>query len=207
MLRWASTWSAPFCASSSSTKIAVSSQYGLLETASTTRPTARSLSATRGIGSRRANLGSGGVVVGQAHQREAGQLFSLAALAGGDKSGELAQEFVHAKLVGELHLEVGIIRIEMIAQIRLRRNVVGHQRNDVLVRALAASQLRRQIFARLDVATLALRRLPGGRPGRRRSVVLLQVLAPVGFDVLAVVAIGQLDAAPDCRTDIRSRAR
>ena len=50
MLRCASTWSAPFCASSSRMKIAVSSQYAECDTASTTRPTARSLSATEAFG-------------------------------------------------------------------------------------------------------------------------------------------------------------
>ena len=44
--RWASTWSGPFCVSSSITKIAVSFQNLLLVTASTTMPSARSLSAT-----------------------------------------------------------------------------------------------------------------------------------------------------------------
>src|SRR5579864_9621359 len=50
MERCASTWSAPSCASSSRTKMAVSSQYGLCETASTMRPRARSLSATLAAG-------------------------------------------------------------------------------------------------------------------------------------------------------------
>src|SRR5262249_24088906 len=45
-VRWASTWSAPFWASSSTTKMAVSFQNLLLLRPSTTRPSARSLSAT-----------------------------------------------------------------------------------------------------------------------------------------------------------------
>ena len=44
--RCASTWSGPFCVSSSITKIAVSFQNALFVTASTTMPSARSLSAT-----------------------------------------------------------------------------------------------------------------------------------------------------------------
>src|SRR5262249_42817734 len=44
--RCASTWWEPFCASSSTMNIAVSFQNLLLVTASTTRPRARSLSAT-----------------------------------------------------------------------------------------------------------------------------------------------------------------
>src|SRR5262245_3920798 len=50
MVRWASMWSGPFWASSSTTKIAVSFQNLLLLTASTTRPNPRSLSATIAIG-------------------------------------------------------------------------------------------------------------------------------------------------------------
>jgi hypothetical protein len=42
----ASTWSGPFCASSSVTKIAVLRQYLECETTSTRRPSATSLSAT-----------------------------------------------------------------------------------------------------------------------------------------------------------------
>ena len=49
-VRWASTWSGPFWASSSITKIAVSGQYLLLLTASTSRPRARSLLATQACG-------------------------------------------------------------------------------------------------------------------------------------------------------------
>src|SRR5262245_59168753 len=48
--RWASTWSGPFWASSSRTKIAVSFQNLLFVTASTTIPSARSLSATYAVG-------------------------------------------------------------------------------------------------------------------------------------------------------------
>ena len=51
-VRWPSTWSGPDCASSSITKMQVSFHCGLCETASTTRPSARSLSAiiARGVG-------------------------------------------------------------------------------------------------------------------------------------------------------------
>src|SRR5271165_5378262 len=93
----------------------------------------------------------------------------------------------------------------MVAQVRLHRNVVGHQRNDVLVLALAASHLRRQVFAWLDVATFALRRLPGRSPGCSGSVVLLQFLAPTSFNVLAVVPIARpmpgevVEQVPCCR--------
>jgi hypothetical protein len=52
------------------------------------------------------------MVVGQAHQREAGKLLALAAVASGDKSGELAQKFVDPELVGELRPEVGVLGIE-----------------------------------------------------------------------------------------------
>src|SRR6476620_10650631 len=44
--RWPSTWSGPSCASSSTAKIAVEPQNRECETASTSRPKARSLSAT-----------------------------------------------------------------------------------------------------------------------------------------------------------------
>ena len=57
MLRCASTWSAPACASSSRMKNAVSFQYAECEIASTARPTARSLSATLASG-----VGDPGVV-------------------------------------------------------------------------------------------------------------------------------------------------
>jgi hypothetical protein len=40
MVRWASTWSGPACASSSTTKMAVDFQYFEWETASTSRPSA-----------------------------------------------------------------------------------------------------------------------------------------------------------------------
>ena len=51
-VRWPSTWSGPDWASSSTTKMQVSFHCGLFETASTTRPSARSLSAiiARGVG-------------------------------------------------------------------------------------------------------------------------------------------------------------
>ena len=49
-MRWASTWSGPFWASSSMTKIAISGQYLLWLTASTIRPRARSLLATQALG-------------------------------------------------------------------------------------------------------------------------------------------------------------
>ena len=49
-VRWASTWSGPFWASSSMTKIAVSGQDLLWVTASTIRPRARSLLATQAWG-------------------------------------------------------------------------------------------------------------------------------------------------------------
>src|ERR1041384_70566 len=49
-VRCASTWSGPFWASSSTTKRAVSFQNLLLLTASTTRPRAKSLSATQAVG-------------------------------------------------------------------------------------------------------------------------------------------------------------
>ena len=45
-VRWASTWSEPFWASSSTTKMAISFQNRLLQSPSTTCPSARSLSAT-----------------------------------------------------------------------------------------------------------------------------------------------------------------
>src|SRR5262249_927083 len=49
-VRWASTWSGPFWASSSITKIAVCGQSELFDTASTSRPNARSLLATHARG-------------------------------------------------------------------------------------------------------------------------------------------------------------
>src|SRR5438874_7012740 len=49
-VRWASTWSGPFWASSSITKTAVSFQNLLFDRASITRPRARSLSATIAVG-------------------------------------------------------------------------------------------------------------------------------------------------------------
>ncbi len=49
-MRWASTWSGPFWASSSMTKIAISGQYLLWLIASTIRPRARSLLATQARG-------------------------------------------------------------------------------------------------------------------------------------------------------------
>ena len=65
--RCESTWSGPFCASSSSTKTAVLFQNGDFDSASIIRPSARSLSAmcARGVGAsaRRARR----VVVGQPH--------------------------------------------------------------------------------------------------------------------------------------------
>src|SRR4029434_6733066 len=48
-VRWASTWSEPFWASSSTTKIASFGQNLLRESPSTTRPSARSLSATMAV--------------------------------------------------------------------------------------------------------------------------------------------------------------
>src|SRR2546430_778088 len=50
MVRCASTWSGPFCASSSTTKIAVCGQNFDWLTASTNRPNARSFSATYTVG-------------------------------------------------------------------------------------------------------------------------------------------------------------
>src|SRR6266550_2995629 len=50
IVRWASTWSGPSWASSSVTKIAVLFQYGEWETASTSRPRERSLSAVYAAG-------------------------------------------------------------------------------------------------------------------------------------------------------------
>ena len=55
-VRWASTWSEPFWASSSTTKIAISFQNRLLLSPSTTRPSARSLSADAGRAGRLAGL-------------------------------------------------------------------------------------------------------------------------------------------------------
>ena len=49
-MRCASTWSAPSCESSSTTKIADCSQIGEWETMSTTCPSARSLSAISACG-------------------------------------------------------------------------------------------------------------------------------------------------------------
>ena len=48
--RWESTWSGPACASSSTTKTAVLFQNGDLLSASTNRPSARSLSAMQARG-------------------------------------------------------------------------------------------------------------------------------------------------------------
>ena len=48
-VRWASTWSEPFCASSSTTKMAICFQNRLLLSPSTTCPSARSLSPTHAV--------------------------------------------------------------------------------------------------------------------------------------------------------------
>ena len=48
-VRWASTWSEPFCASSSTTKIAICFQKRLFDRPSTSRPSARSLSPTQAV--------------------------------------------------------------------------------------------------------------------------------------------------------------
>ena len=48
-VRWASTWSEPFWASSSTTKMAICFQNRLLLSPSTTRPSARSLSPTHAV--------------------------------------------------------------------------------------------------------------------------------------------------------------
>ena len=80
-VRWASTWSGPFWASSSITKIAVSGQYLLWLTASTSRPRARSLLATQACGVGAPGVVPFGVVFAQAHHDEARQVAVLLVLA------------------------------------------------------------------------------------------------------------------------------
>ena len=70
-MRWASTWSGPFWASSSMTKMAVSFQNLLWLTASTSRPSARSLLATQACGVNVPGVVPVGVVFAQAHDDEA----------------------------------------------------------------------------------------------------------------------------------------
>ena len=71
-VRWPSTWSGPDWASSSMTKMQVSFHCGLFETASTTRPSARSLSAIMARGVGYFGLRPLAVVAGQAQDHQVG---------------------------------------------------------------------------------------------------------------------------------------
>ena len=80
--RCASTWSGPFCASSSSTKIADSFQNLLCEIASTSRPSASVVLGDHRARRRGAGPRAGGVVVAEPEDRERGRLAVLLELGG-----------------------------------------------------------------------------------------------------------------------------
>ena len=74
IVRCASTWSGPFCASSSITKIAISFQNLLRVAASTILPSADVVAGDAGIRRERTRGGAEGVVFAQRHDGEARQL-------------------------------------------------------------------------------------------------------------------------------------
>ncbi len=70
-MRWASTWSGPFCASSSITKIAISGQYLLWVTRLDDSSQGQVVAGHARPGRERARAGAGRVVFAQAHDHEA----------------------------------------------------------------------------------------------------------------------------------------
>ena len=69
-------------------------------------------------GTRSAGGGTVGVVVGEIEQDELRQLSSLPFFAGANEIFEFVEEFVSAELVGIHGVEVGIERVEVVAQRR-----------------------------------------------------------------------------------------
>src|ERR1039458_5084450 len=96
-----------------------------------------------GVRRGRSRTGPGRVVVRQAQEHKAWQLLSHASFAGMNENSKLTQKLVGAELVGIAYIEVRKVGIEVAAQLRLVRGVVGDQRNLVLVRALPSAQLLR----------------------------------------------------------------
>ena len=85
-MRWASTWSGPFWASSSMTKIAVSGQYLLCADGFDDPAQGQVVAGHAGLRRERAGAGARGVVLAQAHDHEARQVAVLLELL------ELAEE-------------------------------------------------------------------------------------------------------------------
>ena len=106
-VRWASTWSEPFWASSSTTKMAICFQNRLLLSPSTTRPSARSLSPSDAR-----TVGLPGFVpdvwsLGSLRIDQAGHLARLL------EPGQLLEEPVGALDVGIVHVEAAEHRVEV----------------------------------------------------------------------------------------------
>src|SRR5258708_7473716 len=76
----------------------------------------------RGLGARAIRSRAAGVIVGKIEQHEGGELELgvFFRFAGVNVGREFVEEFVGAELVGIVGIEIGIERIEMIAQHRFR---------------------------------------------------------------------------------------
>ena len=98
-VRWASTWSEPFWASSSTTKIAMCFQNRLLDSPSTSASQREVVVADAGRHGPFAGRCSRRVVVGQAQNDQAGHLAGLL------KLGQFLQEAIGALDVGIVHVE------------------------------------------------------------------------------------------------------
>src|SRR5229473_1552910 len=77
----------------------------------------------RGLGARAIRSRAAGVIVGEIEQHECGELELgvFFRFAGVNVGGEFVEEFVGAKLVGIVGVEIGIERVEVIAQHGFRR--------------------------------------------------------------------------------------
>ncbi len=76
----------------------------------------------RGLGARAIRSRAAGVIVGEIEQHEGGELELriLVQLTGVNVGGEFVEELVGTELVGVVGVEIGIERVEVIAQHRFR---------------------------------------------------------------------------------------
>src|SRR6202022_3234954 len=148
-------------------------------------------------GSRRARLahcGSVGMIVGQIEQNVRGKPGSLAFLTGAYKALKLVEEFVGAKLVRILGVEVGKNRIEVVAQSGLRRlHALQHWQGPRpgARRSVRLANISRQGVTFSHRGPRGLRAIGRQRAFSGRRAGLFLRLAPDSRDVFAVVAVRQ----------------
>src|SRR5215468_9155148 len=144
----------------------------------------------RSGGARLALGAAGSVIVWQAQEKELGhpvQVFSTQ----GNEAVEFVQKFVGAKLIGIRNLKVGEPRIEVAAEFFLRGDVFCQDRNVPWIGTGSTTRGTDILFERfsfLDDRALAFSSRNHGRPCG--DDVANIAMAPLGNDVLVVVAIG-----------------